>query len=211
MTGNKIIWKAPNEAEPAGDGIGCLQPVFGLYSICECVKVADIHKMMSEVTELAEQTVKEEGNGVESEGVKLLRRMVHELRRTMGTVDEYLVKQNIMERVAASGKVDPSDPEQEFYIRNFTMLGEMMARMKIYTEYIEKPVKVEGNLKLTTSGAIMLNDEVIPSGSPFEFMVNGRWELGFIQQNSLTGQYTVFDPQMTEYKVDIDGLHARIR
>ena len=147
----------------------------------------------------------------ENEGLKLLRSVLHDIIRTMSTVEEYVEKSGKMEKVMNAGVIDPSDPDQAFYIRGITMLGELVTRIKLYAEYVDSPIKKEGTLKLTSSGNILLGDEVFNPGKPFEFMINGEWEIGTMRKAPDGSGYIVFSPMMEEYKVQIDGLKVRIR
>ncbi len=144
-----------------------------------------------------------------NEGTKLLQALVHKLHNTINTVDDYSSKQDLLQKVANSGKLDPSDPDQVFYIRYISELGEIIAKIKMYVEYLDSPIKKEGKLRLAEGGGIFLGDEVFERGHIMEYEFNGQWELGTLQK-SQEGYY-IMDPRMKERLVQVDGLRVRVR
>ena len=108
--------------------------------------------------------------------------------------------------------VNPGDPDQEFFIRQFTNFSELMASIKMFVAYLDQPVRVEGELKRTTSGAFLLKDSVVKQGMLLEFLKDGHWEVGRLRE----GIGPDHEPEIRSflgksYDVELDNLHVRMR
>lgn len=144
-----------------------------------------------------------------TEGTKLLQALVHNMHTAMNTIEDYASKKGVLEKYMNSGKIDPTDPDQYFYIRHISSLGEFLTRIKMYVTYIDAPIKKEGVLRLANDGRIIFGDEIFEPGHIIEYYMNEQWEIGILQKSK--NDYYIIDAMLTERQVQIDELHVRVR
>ena len=143
--------------------------------------------------------------------VQFMQSKIKEAHLVMKKVKEYLDNNTLKNHEGVS--LDYSDPDQEFYIRLFTEFDQLASMLDIFMGYIEKPVRVEGELQFDySSGVYKLGDEEIVPGEPIEFMIDSWWKIGLLQKDpSNPMSYHITDIREKRHDTELKGLKVRLR
>lgn len=141
----------------------------------------------------------------------MMQKAISELHRVFISVKDYLEKKKPMEK-AKSLDIDYTNPDQEFYLRNFMEFGQLMSTVQIGLDYIDRPVRKQGQLVFDFSeGKYKLDGEYIEEGTLFEAMVDGLWYIVRMKKKAAMEYCILNVVKQTEYDVELKGLTVRMR
>ena len=141
----------------------------------------------------------------------MMQKAISELHRVFISVKDYLEKKKPMEK-AKSLDIDYTNPDQEFYLRNFMEFGQLMSTVQIGLDYIDRPVRKQGQLVFDFSeGKYELDGEYIEEGTLFEAMVDGLWYIVRMKKKAAMEYCILNVVKQTEYDVELKGLTVRMR